>query len=239
VIVALMQPYFFPYIGYIQLMHAVDLFIVYDDVQYMKGGWINRNLIRIDGGPAWLTLPVHRDSLLLPINERRYVLDGGTRDSVRQRLRLSYGSAAHYDGVAPIIDGLLSFDDDNIARFNTNLLTELARALGLRCRIALSSAIAKPAGLKGEARVVDLCQRTGAMRYINPIGGMSLYNPAHFDETGIELKFLRTLVSPVQLDHEASHLSIIDTLMHHGVEGTKSLLTSCQLVGAAPSELPA
>jgi hypothetical protein len=76
-IVAILQPYFFPYIGYFQLMQAVDVFVIYDDAQYMKGGWINRNRIRCSGKSTWLTLPVRRDSRELSINQREYLLADG------------------------------------------------------------------------------------------------------------------------------------------------------------------
>ena len=60
--IAIMQPYFFPYIGYWQLIHAVDHFVIYDDVNYIKGGWINRNRILINGKPAYITVPLHKAS---------------------------------------------------------------------------------------------------------------------------------------------------------------------------------
>lgn len=237
-IAAIMQPYFFPYIGYFQLMKAADVFVIYDDAQYMKGGWINRNRIRINGSPFWLTIPTRRDGVSLRINQRHYLL-GPTIERAKKSIHAGYARAPAYTETAPAICELLDFSDDNIAHFNTNLLTTLARKLDIGCSFATSSAMGNPNGLKGEDRVIDLCLRLGADHYINPIGGASLYDVAHFASAGLKLSFLRTTATPVTLDSGPQHLSVIDGLMHHGFPGYRQRLPEYVLEDGQHRNVPA
>lgn len=225
-IAAIMQPYFFPYVGYFQLMKAVDVFVFYDDVQYMKGGWINRNRILVDGEPVWLTLPVRRASITLPINQRHYLLDGEEICAIRQRLRVSYEKAPAYAETFSTLNELLAFDDSNVAKFNMNLLTVLARKLDINCRFVASSELDKTPGLKGQGKVIDICRRLGATRYVNSIGGFDLYDPQGFRRAGVELSFLRARTTNYAQAGQ-SHvpfLSIIDALMFNSFERTTPLL---------------
>lgn len=233
-IVAIMQPYFFPYIGYFQLMRAVDTFVVFDDVQYIERGWVNRNRIRSSGTATWLTLPVHKASRQLPINQRHYQLaDGSAVRRIEQRLQASYAKAPCRAEAVPVISAVLGCDDDNVAAFNANLLEVLADRLGIGCRFLVSSRIDKPKGLKGQAKVIDLCRRIGASHYINPIGGLPLYDAATFDAAGLRLSFLRTTATPATLADGPQHLSIIDGLMHTGFAGCRAQLGHYELQATA------
>jgi hypothetical protein len=226
VIAAIMQPYFFPYIGYFQLMKAVDVFVFYDDAQYMKGGWINRNRILVNGGPSWLTLPIRRASVTLPINQRHYLLDGGEISAIQQRLRDSYEEAPAYVASFPMLSELLNFEDSNVAAYNKHLLAVLASRLDIKCRFVASSELDKTPGLKGQQKVVDICRRLGITHYINSIGGLDLYDPQIFRRAGIELSFLRA--RPVTYTQAGQphvpFLAIIDVLMFNSFEQTKPLL---------------
>jgi hypothetical protein len=222
-IAAIMQPYFFPYIGYFQLMHAVDTFVIYDDAQYMKGGWINRNRIRNGGTTAWLTLPVHAARLELPINQREYVLEEGVA-RVRGQLRAAYRKAPCRAEAGEAVDEVLGFGDANVAAFNAHLLQALARRLGIACRFLPASRLGASAGLRGQARVIDLCRRVGADHYVNPIGGTALYDAASFDAAGLRLSFLRTTVPPEALADGPQHLSILDGLMREGFAACRARL---------------
>ncbi|MDG6347846.1 WbqC family protein [Luteimonas sp. 8-5] len=228
--VAVMQPYFFPYIGYIQLMYAVDAFVIFDDVQYINRGWINRNRIRGESGPIWLTMPVRKASRSLPINQRFYELSGA--DCVRyveRCLSTSYAKADYKAESMRLISALLDHGESNVATANTRLLTGLARMLGIECEFMLSSQIEKPGELKGQAKVLDICQRVGATHYVNLPGGKALYDASTFEEAGLSLSFLNTLVAPAVLGGEPQYLSIIDGLMHKGVVGAKAQLTLYEL----------
>jgi hypothetical protein len=232
-IAAIMQPYFFPYIGYFQLMRAVDLFVLYDDAQYSKGGWVNRNRIRGQTAPAWLTMPVSQGHLELPINRRHYALSGSVAAlQMERRLRASYSTTPGFAEAFPLVAGLLGYGDSNVAAFNANLLVELARALDIRCVFASTSALNDTTHLKGKAKVIDLCGRFGIDHYVNSIGGVGLYDPRDFDNAGVQLSFLRTTAPPVDFTGGPQHLSIIDTLMHEGIAGSKAHLPQYQLLAA-------
>lgn len=220
-IVAIMQPYFFPYIGYFQLMQAVDAFVFYDDVQYMKGGWINRNRISMDDESCWLTLPVRRDSIIKHINQRFYML-GNTVDSLRSKVQSSYTEAPHFVKIFPFIDKLLHFEDSNVAHFNINSLRKIAELLNINSQFISASEICQSSSLRGESRVIDFCLALGADHYINAIGGVDLYDPKHFAQAGLRLSFLRSTVPAISFRNGEGHLSIIDTLMRIGWDGARS-----------------
>lgn len=227
---AIMQPYLFPYIGYFQLIHAVDTFVIYDDVQYSKGGWINRNRIRLDGAAHWLTFPVQRASYRCAINERHYALDASARTALMRKLEAAYGESRARGEAMPVVEEVMEFTDGNVARFNANALRVLAGKLGLERTFIFCSDIGPPAGLKGEDRVVQLCHQLDASRYINAIGGLSLYDPDRFRAEGIELSFVSTTVEPVRLNNGSHQLSILDHMFHKGLAGTSALMTDYRLM---------
>lgn len=231
-IVSIMQPYLFPYIGFFQLMSSCDLFVIYDDVQYIKGGWINRNKILIDGEPQWITLPVANADFHLPINQRDYLLNDRLVPRFRRRIVGAYASAPYFDKVMPVIDEILRLDDSNVARFNTHQLRKLASYIGIEPKIQISSSIDKVDGLTGQGRVIDLCKKLGAQIYVNPIGGVELYQPERFRERGIELRFLKSAASGYQQfnDNPIGSLSIIDVLMFNDLNTIKVMLSQCSLI---------
>lgn len=228
---AIMQPYFFPYIGYFQLMRAVDVFVIYDNVQYMKGSWINRNRILSRGQPAWITLPVKRANLSLNINQRNYCLGQENTVLIKSKLRESYSRAPFFDSVFPMVCELLDYPDTNVAKFNAHLLRTLASWMELDCDFQMSSNIDAEPAFKGQNRVIDICTRLSAGRYVNAIGGIELYDAATFSASGIELNFLCSNPAPYA-QFENSHvpsLSIIDVLMFNPKSRLGSLMDCYQL----------
>lgn len=220
-----MQPYFFPYIGYFQLMHAVDVFVFHDDVQYIKGGWINRNRILVDNRIDWLTRPVKNAASNLPINQRHFTDDSSSTDKLKRRIAGAYTKSQAFDDISKTVFDLLTFPDTNIASFNCNALTTIARKLGIRCRFVKSSEFEWPDQLRGQDKVIGLCRRLGADRYINPVGGVELYSPTAFVAAGISLSFLRTSAPATLTESGPQHLSVIDGLMHEGFNGYGQLLS--------------
>lgn len=232
-IVAIMQPYFFPYIGYFQLMAAVDAFVFLDDVQYVEQRWMNRNRIRHGMQSAWLTLPVKRDHMHRRINEREYRFGDDDLDAVQRKLETAYRKASCWSETSPFVDEILSFSVPNVSIFNVNLLRAVAERLGVTCSAVTASGLMGSQGAIGQSRVLELCLRLGATRYINAIGGVDLYDEAAFAAAGVELRFLRTRVPPVALAGGPEHLSIIDGLMHDGVAGCAAALQSYELLTPA------
>lgn len=228
--VAIMQPYFFPYIGYFQLMDAVDLFVFYDDAQYMKGGWLNRNRILRDGTPAWWTYPIVRDDFRLPIRERRYGRSEDQIASLAGKLEGAYRRAPHYADAMPVIAQHLAHGDDSVSRFNQAHLEGLAGTLGIACRFERSSEIEHDDSLSGQDRVIELCRRVGATHYFNAIGGQSLYDPAAFADAGVALSFVQpgNVSYPQFDDAPVPYLSIVDVLMFNTPAQAQGLLRECR-----------
>lgn len=227
-----MQPYFFPYIGYFQLMRLVDVFVLYDDVQYIKGGWINRNRILVNGAPSWLTFSVTKAPLEFAINQREYVLDAKETDGLVNQIANAYGKAPFFNQIFPWIASLIRYETSNVALYNQNLLMSLAQHLGLTCRFEVSSSLVKDNLLKGQERVIDICSRLGATHYVNPIGGIELYARSAFDKAGIELNFLkaRQVEYTQYTNTHVPFLSIIDVLMFNGIDGAIALLDEYDLL---------
>jgi hypothetical protein len=232
--VSIMQPYLFPYIGYFQLMTAADTFVVHDDVQYIKGGWINRNRILINGAPAWITLPVKADDHALNINQRTYVPAAATKRRVLRRIEGAYHGAPQFPVGQAIVAEALSSPDSNVAAFNVHAMRVVADAIGITTDVVLSSQLSKDDALAGEARVIAICEMLGGDRYVNLPGGRELYAPAHFAERGLQLSFLEPRPRAYKQSGNAHvpMLSIVDVLMFNDLAAIGEMLHDFELVDA-------
>jgi hypothetical protein len=232
--VSVMQPYFFPYIGYFQLIANADIFVFHDDVQYIKRGWVNRNkIVARTGEPFWITLPVTAASHILNINQRSYILQPDAT-AILRRVEQSYGKAANFAEAGPIVEAALKHDEPNVAEFNIAAVQSVLRAFGVERPILRSSQIDRTPGLKGQDRIIDICRRLGATRYVNPIGGVDLYDARAFAAHGIELGFLSTTASPYV--EAFPYLSIIHTLMTAPIADRAELLRRYQIIAPRPAE---
>lgn len=225
--VAIMQPYFLPYIGYWQLMSYVDIFIVYDNIKYTKKGWINRNRFLLNGKPEIFSIPLRKDSDCLDVRDRRLSLTfDSEKNKLMRRLDSAYCKAPYYrEGKSFLID-VMESNEENLFLFILNSINQVHSRLELKSRIIPSSTLDVHDHLKGEERVIAICKETGATHYINPIGGVGLYNPRRFSVAGINLLFQQVNSSDyVQYKHDfVPHLSIIDCIMFLGFKGVKELL---------------
>ena len=234
--VAIMQPYLFPYLGYFQLMKAVDTFVFYSDVQYIKGGWINRNRILGNSGADWLTLPVQDAPHGNAINDRHYVGDRVTRKKLVRKIEFAYRRAPRFDEAFQLISNCFTIEESNVAAFNQSILMAVARYIGIDCAFSISSDCRIDQQVKGQSRVLEICSRIGATSYLNPIGGIDLYYPDAFSRSGINLSFVRSRPTdyPQFGQPHVPYLSIIDVLMFNGPERVKELLNEYDSV--APVE---
>jgi hypothetical protein len=228
-IVSIMQPYFFPYIGYYQLLSQSDVFVINDAVQYIKGGWINRNRILDSNGKAiWITLPVAAAKHTLEIRARQYLLHSPEALRVVRRIENAYFKAPHFREAFPIIKEIMTFDEPNVAVFNTNLLQSIAARLGLEIHFLRTSELPTALGSVGQGRVIEICNFLGATHYINPIGGRQLYRADVFYDHGLSLSFLETTIEPRLEKHP--YLSIIHTLMTESDTAISDLLTRYRII---------
>ncbi|MEO6364769.1 MAG: WbqC family protein [Luteimonas sp.] len=211
---AIMQPYLFPYIGYFQLIKAVDVFIVYDNIQYTKKGWINRNRFLHGGSDAMFSLPLKNDSGFLDVRERKIATDFN-RNKLLNQLRDAYRKAPHFAATFALVEDVLACDETNLFLFLHQAIQKTCDHLGIDTPIVVSSTIDIDHGLQGESKVLALCEAVGADAYINSIGGQELYSRETFGARGIALAFLRsTLVEYPQFEHAfVPWLSIIDVMM--------------------------
>lgn len=229
-IIAVMQPYFFPYIGYFQLMHAVDTFVFFDDVQYIDRGWVNRNRIPLGGKAAWLSMPVAHANQKLPIKDRQYLVEKGAKP-IQQKIRSAYPKPLQRAGLT-LIEDLLFFSEKNVADYNGNLLRSVANHLGMSCNFMTSSKILGECSLRGPERIIEICKTLNATDYINPIGGLSLYDSQMFEDKNIKLSFLKTMVTPCTISGESMHFSIIDKIINFDKECIAAELSNYELITA-------
>lgn len=231
--VGIMQPYFFPYIGYYQLMNAVDTFVIYDNIEYTKKGWINRNRILVSGNDAYITLPLKKDSDFLSIRER-YLADdwSSERRKMLNRIVESYRKAPFFNSVFPLIEQCIMFPDTQLFNFIQNSLELIRSYLGIISPLLVSSSLDVDHNLKSTQKVIAVCKNLNANTYINPIGGVELYSKDDFENAGVELKFLKTdpIVYPQYNYKFIPNLSLIDVLMFNSKSNIDQHVHSFKLV---------
>ena len=209
-----MQPYFIPYIGYFQLLGHCDAFVVYDDIEYTKKGWINRNRLLSSGEPRVVTLPLRRASDFAQVRDREIAPEFEPAKMLNL-FRHCYGKAPHWEATEPLLHAICEHPDRNLFGFVHHSITTIVRSLQITTEIVVSSTLALAADLRGEDRVLAICAAVGATEYINPIGGLDLYHDQAFADRGIQLRFLRSKLTPYpQFDHPfVEALSIVDVMM--------------------------
>lgn len=215
---AIMQPYFLPYIGYFQLIAAVDRMVLLDDVNYINRGWINRNRLPINDKPAWFTLPLVGASQNRLINEIDILPDDGWKSRIIGTVSSVYRETPQFERIMPIFEALISNASGNLAAFLHHSIETICALIGLRTEILPTSSVHPKNGMKGQDRILDLCRRERATTYVNLPGGRDLYDVSLFAENSIDLCFLRPAFGTLQLKHsieEGPVLSILDLLMQN------------------------
>lgn len=218
-----MQPYFFPYPGYFQLIAAVDTYVIYDNIKYVKSGWINRNRILRDGVPVPFSLPLKHDSDRLDVRERE-IAQSFQPDKLLNQIRGAYAAATEFAGTFALIERILRHPDRNLFGFLHHSIGALCDWLGIRTPIRISSSLAIDHGLKGRDKVIAICKALGADTYVNAIGGVDLYSHEDFAGAGLELRFVRS--RPFEYPQLGApfvpSLSIIDALMFNPIERVRA-----------------
>jgi hypothetical protein len=230
---AIMQPYIFPYIGYFQLMNVVDEFILYDNIEFTKKGWINRNRILINNSDAYITLPLKKDSDYLNVKDRYLAEVWLTeRKKILNIIKQAYYKSPYFNTVYPIIEKCLLMDEMNLFQFILNSLQILKEYLNISTPIIISSTLDIDHKLKAEKKVIEICKIREADTYINSIGGTALYTKNDFKQQGIKLCFLKTGdIQYRQFNNDfVPHLSIIDVMMFNSIDEIKLMLNNYKLV---------
>lgn len=224
--IAIMQPYFLPYMGYWQLINAVDEFVIYDTIQYTKKGWINRNRFLLNGKDEMFTLPLKKDSDFLFVRDRE-LSSGFERDKLIRQLREAYRKAPYFTENFPVLEKIINCPEHNLFAYIENSIRIICDFLDIKTPLVKSSDIGTGhENLKGQSKVIDICRARQTTNYINPIGGIELYDKASFANEGITLSFLRSRPLNYQCFGEPCipHMSIADVMMFNDRADIKSYL---------------
>jgi hypothetical protein len=218
--IAIMQPYFFPYLGYFQLINAVDLFVFYDDVNFITRGWIHRNRVLVNNKASYLTVPCKKASQNKLIHEIETALDDKKRRKLINKIKFSYGNAPYFEQVFPLIKKVLNAKTETIAELAIKSVLKCTEYLHLETSFKISSECYENREMDKAERLIDITKKESGETYINAIGGKELYDKKNFAEQDIDLKFLHS-EPPVYNQFEGDFipgLSIIDVMMFNSVE---------------------
>jgi hypothetical protein len=230
--IAIMQPYIFPYIGYFQLINAVDKFVIYDDVNFINKGWINRNQILVGGQAHLFTIPLKDASQNKLIYEVELAVNDPWKKKFLKTVQQSYLKAPYYQPVFPMIEDIVNSGAKSISELTLYALQNVCAYMGISTEIIPSSSIYQNTDLKAQDRILDICKQESAGHYINPIGGMELYEKNKFEKEGIKLNFIKSTAGPYPQFKNAfvPWLSIIDILMFNDTTRVDKLLGEFELI---------
>lgn len=230
---AIMQPYLFPYLGYFQLIAAVDKFVFYDDVAFINRGWINRNRILIDGKARLFTVPLGQASQNRLICEIELSAAEYPRwkNKFLRTIDAAYSRAPQFRPTRALLHAVLGCGARTIGELARRSVVAVSTTLGLATRIESTSMAYENGHLKAQERILDICARERTTLYVNPPGGRVLYTPEEFATRGMQLRFIRSrLPEYPQLGHPfVPALSILDVLMFNPLETVRGMMTEYDL----------
>ncbi len=229
--IGIVQPYFLPYIGYFALINAVDKFVYFDDVQYIRRGWVNRNRIKMENTWQYIILPVKRSPLSAKINEVYVVNDKRSIKKLKKSIDHNYQKAVYYNIIKKLIFPYI-LPSEKISNLNINLTNKICTYLEIKTKKYISSEIPKDNSLKRENKIIEICNKLGCKHYINPVGGVDLYSKKKFQEFQIKLNFLKiNKITYSQGKYDfIPNLSIIDVLMWNSKNEVQKMLYNYELI---------
>ena len=224
-----MQPYFFPYIGYWQLINIVDTFVIYDDVSFIKGGYINRNSLLNNSTAQLITLELFGASPNKKINDIKI---GDNRNKLLKTIKQNYSKAPFYNNIFPLLEEILNNDEKKLHKFLGFSLMKLSKYLNIKTNFVYSSDIKNNKTLNAQDRLIEMSKILNATEYINPIGGMDLYKKEVFSKNMINLSFLKPsgILYNQFNDNFVANLSIIDIMMFNDKDQIESILKMNKLI---------
>lgn len=242
----IMQAYFFPYIGYFQLIDYVDTFIIYEHVSFRKKSWITRNRILDKGSnsPVVINVPIQKQSSTKSIKNSLIKTDSDWQNKILNLVYFNYKKAPYFDDIFLSLKNLITNSSESIHEFNSTVIIELCKLLGIDTKIICQNdkymsmekkllllAEQNKAEVKAQ-RIFEICKSEGMNSYVNPIGGTEIYDKEFFLKNDIKLNFLQTndFNYPQFKGEFQPYLSIIDVLMHNGVEETKKFIKNYKVV---------
>lgn len=215
--IAVMQPYFLPYIGYFQMVNAVDTFVFYDNVTYIKNGWINRN--RIKNGSIF-TIPLKDQSSNKLIQDTEVLWDSRQIKKFLKTIQQTYSKSPYFNKVFDIIEDLLQNQPITISELAINSVIKFSKYLDINTEFKIASKENYKKSSDKITNLINICSQEQIYNYINPIGGQSLYNKEIFLSYGINLNFIQTQPS----------LSILDECMNNSKSDVRKKLNNYKLI---------
>lgn len=231
--IAIMQPYFFPYIGYFQLVNAVDVFVFYDDVNFIKKGWINRNRILVLNNEFLFTVPLHKQNSFISIKNKliNKALYENWKSNFTQTLTRNYKKAPFFRETYDLIRQVLGKDCDSISELAVQSVQLVSEYLGITTQFKISSEAYQNQTLQKQERLIDICKQEKATEYFNLIGGKELYDKGDFRKEDIVLHFIQSL--PIEYKQFKNPfvpwLSVIDVMMFNDKESISEFLTKYKI----------
>ena len=231
--IGIMQPYMFPYIGYWQLISAVDEFVLLDDVNYIMRGFINRNSILVNQKPYTFSIPIKKASQNKLIMETQLNFSEREKEKFLKRIELAYKKAPYFSEAMPVLENIICNSQIDLTDYVLYQILSICKYLGISLNIKKSSEIKKDNSLHAQERIIEICKKMEADTYINPSGGRKLYDSERFTQEGIKLKFLDVDFNSIeykQFEHQyIPNLSIIDIMMFNSVDEIKKILKKFDL----------
>lgn len=219
--VAIIQSNYIPWKGYFDMIGLADEFIIYDEVQYTKNDWRNRNRIKTRQGIQWITIPVFQRSLLQKISETE-VTNSHWGIKHWQTIRGNYAKAPFFKIISPELEEFYTTTRlSNLSDINTYLLKKVCTLLGIKTRISNSADY----DLHGDPteRLVGLCKQVGADRYLSGPSARAYLKESLFSEEGVTIEWMTYDGYPEypQLFGPFTHqVSIIDLLFNAGTNAS-------------------
>lgn len=229
---AIMQPYIFPYIGYFQLINAVDKFIFYDDVHYIKRGWINRNQLLVNGEAKLFTIPVIKASQNKLINEINHAIDDKWLKQFYSTIEFNYKKAPYFEDTFSLIKQIISCNHTSISSLTIESIKAISNHLDITTVFETSSSkYNETKGMDRADRLITICKLNKAKDYVNPSGGSEIYTKTYFEKDEINLHFIQNELNPYPQFKNifVSGLSIIDVMMFNPKEKIKEMLNQYKL----------
>lgn len=230
--IGIMQPYFFPYIGYFQLVNAVDTFVIYDDVNYIKKGWITRNNILVNGKSFLFSISLDDVSQNKQINQITISDNTNWRNNLLKTIEFSYKKAPFFMTAFPLIQDIILNQEKKLSNYLFYSIQKISNYFAIETNFKISSEIKKNDDLRGQDKIIEIIKKLDAKKYINPIGGIELYEKEKFINNNIKLNFIKSnTINYTQFGNDfIPWLSIIDVMMFNSPERINGFLNEYELV---------
>ena len=230
-IIGIHQPYFLPYLGYFQLINAVDEFLLLDDVTFIKQGYINRNSILVGGKAQLISLQINGISSNKLIREHHLSENPIWKNKILKTVQQNYTKAPFFNDVYPIIKRCILHKNNNLSEYLKFQIEQICSYLNIKTEIISCSSLRSRNELKKQELVIDLCLKRSAKVYLNTLGGKNLYDKDVFKKNNLELKFIKkNNIKYNQFKNNfVDNLSIIDLLMFNSHYDISNLLKQCEI----------